>query len=262
MPRSNLAQSERALPFAINPELDRAAIREAYERDGRVRIFNLLSEGAVELYEHLNARTDWIHLITTDGERLELDPEEKAEISKRRWARIEAESHERVRRAFQYRYYGLRVPSPREEKKQTDLVTEFARLMRSEPMLDLLREVTGHDAVTFTDGQATAYDVGDFLTGHDDNVHGKNRLCAYVYGLTPYWRVEYGGILLFHGENDRTVEGQVPRFNTLDLFKVPRQHSVSMITPAAPHRRFTITGWLRGGSPKNVLRAAPKAANA
>jgi len=252
MPQTQRAEAAPSAPFVINPDLDLAPIRETYDREGRVRIYNFLSEGAPELYDHLNERADWIHLITTDEDRLELGPEEKAEIGKRRWARIEAATHERVRRDFQYRYYGLRVPTPKEEKRRTDLVTEFARLMRSEPMLDLLRAVTGHDAVTFTDGQATAYDVGDFLTGHDDDVRGKNRLAAYVYGLTPYWRIEYGGLLLFHGESDRTVEGQVPRFNTLDLFKVPRQHSVSMVTPAAPHRRFTITGWLRGGKPKAV----------
>jgi len=249
-PQIQLAQAAPRSPFAINPDLDLAAIRAAYDRDGKVRIYNLLSQGAVELYDHLNARTDWIHLITTDEGRLELDPAERAGLSRQRWARIEAKSHERVRRDFQYRYYGLRVPSPKEEKGRTDLVSEFARMMRGEPMLDLLRAVTGHDSLSFTDGQATAYDVGDFLTGHDDDVKGKNRLAAYVYGLTPHWRIEYGGLLLFHGEKDRTVDGQVPRFNTLDLFKVPRQHSVSIVTPAAPHRRLTITGWLRGGARK------------
>jgi Rps23 Pro-64 3,4-dihydroxylase Tpa1-like proline 4-hydroxylase len=118
--------------------------------------------------------------------------------------------------------------------------------MRSESMLDLLRAVTGYEGLTFTDGQTTAYDHGDFLTGHDDAVAGKNRLAAYVYGLTPYWRIEYGGLLLFHGANDRTATAEVPRFNSLDLFKVPRQHSVSTVTPSAPHRRFAVTGWLRG----------------
>jgi Rps23 Pro-64 3,4-dihydroxylase Tpa1-like proline 4-hydroxylase len=37
----------------------------------------------------------------------------------------------------------------------------------------------------------------------------------------------------------------MPKFNTLDLFAVPQQHSVSMVTPAAPVRRYAVTGWLR-----------------
>jgi SM-20-related protein len=120
--------------------------------------------------------------------------------------------------------------------------------MQSEPMIDLLRAITGFGGLAFTDGQATAYGTGDFLTGHDDDVAGKNRVAAYVYGLTPHWRVEYGGVLLFHGEADRTVEGLAPRFNTLDLFAVPQRHSVSMVTPSAPHRRYAVTGWLRAGA--------------
>jgi Rps23 Pro-64 3,4-dihydroxylase Tpa1-like proline 4-hydroxylase len=116
-------------------------------------------------------------------------------------------------------------------------------------MLDLLRAVTRHEELAFTDGQATAYGPGDFLTGHDDDVAGKNRLAAYVYGLTPNWRVEYGGLLLFHETHDRTVSGLAPRFNSLDLFRVPRRHSVSQVTAAAPHHRYAVTGWLRSGAP-------------
>jgi len=238
---------EAAQRFEINPELDRDAIRREYDEVGRVRIYGLLSVGAVELYEHLCERDDWIHLVCTDDGILELDPEDKARLSAEEWAKIEARGHERVRGDFQYRYHALRVPPPDEERGRTDLVTQFARAMRSDAMLDLLRDVTGYDKLSFADGQATAYDHGDYLTGHDDGVEGKNRLAAYVFGLTPYWRIEYGGLLLFHGLNDRTVEGNVPRFNCLDLFKVPQQHSVSVVTPAAPHRRYAVTGWLRGG---------------
>ena len=142
-------------------------------------------------------------------------------------------------------HFGLSVTT-RRASWVTDLLSEFSRLMQSKPMLDLLRAITGHAGVAFTDGHATAYGPGDFLTGHDDDVAGKNRLAAYVYGLTPHWRLEWGGLLLFHGHMDRTAAGLVPRFNTLDLFAVPQQHSVSQVTASASHRRFAVTGWLRG----------------
>jgi len=236
-------------PYRINPDLDRAALRRAYEEEGRVRVYGLLEDGAMQLYEHFLARTDWIHLINVEGGVLELDPGAKAALSADEWAAIETAAHERVRTAFQYRYQALRVPSPEELARLDDPLSDFGRLMQSDEMLGFLREVTGHDTLAFTDGQATAYGPGDFLTGHDDDVAGKDRLAAYVYGLTPYWRLEYGGLLLFHGPHDRTVAGNVPRFNTLDLFRVPQQHSVSFVTPAAPHRRFAVTGWLRSAAP-------------
>ncbi len=235
--------------FAINPELDLGALRRVYSEEGRVRIYGLLEDGAVQLYEHLQARDDWIHLINTDDGVLEIDSAARARMSARRWAEIEAGAHARAETGFQYRYQALRVPDDEEAAARNDPLNDFARLMRSAEMLDFLRAVTGHEDLSFTDGQATAYGPGDFLTGHDDDVAGKNRLSAYVFGLTPRWRLEWGGLLLFHGPHDRTVTGQVPRFNTLDLFVVPQQHSVSMVTPAAPHRRFAVTGWLRAGSP-------------
>jgi Rps23 Pro-64 3,4-dihydroxylase Tpa1-like proline 4-hydroxylase len=236
-----------ATPFRINPELDRPALRREYDQTGRVRVYGLLEDGAIQLYEHLLARTDWIHLINGDSGIRELTPAAKAALSAKEWAQIEAAAHARVKEHFQYRYEAVRVNAA-EQALMDDPLADFARFMQSAELLDFLRDVTGHGDLAFTDGQATAYGTGDFLTGHDDDVAGKGRLAAYVFGLTPYWRLEYGGLLLFHGEHDRTVTGNVPRFNVLDLFRVPQQHSVSIVTPAAPHRRFAVTGWLRSGT--------------
>jgi SM-20-related protein len=248
-----MLQAKQALPCAplyrLNPEIDRAALRSEYEAEGRVRVYGLLADGAMALYEHFLERQDWIHLVNVEGGVLELDPAARAALGAGAWAKIEQAAHERVRTGFQYCYQALRVPDDDEFASLDDPLTDFARLMQSAPMLDFLRDVTGHDSLAFTDGQATAYGPGDFLTGHDDDVAGKDRLAAYVFGLTPHWRVEYGGLLLFHGPNERIVSGNAPRFNSLDLFRVPRQHSVSLVTPAAPHRRFAVTGWLRGRAP-------------
>lgn len=240
------AEEAPAARLRINPDLDLEALARTYAEEKRVRIYGLLSVGAVELHEQLETRQDWIHLISSADGVIELDRRARAEMSARRWAEIEAAANLRARTGFQYRYFGLRVPNEKERGGRHDLLSEFSRLMQSKPMLDLLRAVTRHDGVAFTDGHATAYGPGDFLTGHDDDVAGKNRLAAYVYGLTPNWRLEWGGLLLFHGHMDRTASGLVPRFNTLDLFAVPQQHSVSQVTASASHRRFAVTGWLRG----------------
>ena len=241
--------AEEQSPFQINPDLDLEALASAYAAEGRVRIYGLLAEGAIELHHYLESHDDWIHLIKTREGVLELDRADRAAMSARRWAAIEREALAGARTGFQYRYQGLRVPEEDEVDEEQGLLAAFARLMQSAPMLDLLRAVTGHDTLAFTDGQATAYGPGDFLTGHDDDVAGKNRLAAYVFGLTPGWRLEWGGLLLFHGPHDRTVTGLAPRFNTLDLFRVPQQHSVSQVTEAAPHHRYAVTGWLRAGAP-------------
>ena len=234
--------------FRVNPDLDLDSLARTYREQGRVRIYGLLDEGAIELHQYFEASDHWIHLIGADGDVLELDKAKRAAMSDEQWAEIEQAAYLRARDRFQYRYQALRVPEDEEIGQSDDPLTAFALLMQSPEMIDLLRAITGFGGLAFTDGQATAYGPGDFLTAHDDDVAGKNRVAAYVFGLTPHWRVEYGGILLFHGEADRTVEGLAPRFNTLDLFSVPQRHSVSMITPCAPHRRYAVTGWLRAGS--------------
>ena len=238
-------------PLCLNADLDLPALAQEYASAGRVRIHKLLEyDGVAELYHHLNGRDDWWHLINTPDGIIELDRETRDTMSQERRAEIEDKVNEGARTGFQYRYEGLRVPADEAELAAAgeDLLGEFARLMSSEPMLDMLRAVTGCTELAFTDGQATAYGPGDFLTGHDDDVPGKNRLAAYVFGMTPGWRPEWGGLLLFHSDDDANVTGHVPRFNTLDLFSVPQRHSVSMITSAAPRRRFAITGWLRSGT--------------
>ncbi|HEV2818226.1 MAG TPA: 2OG-Fe(II) oxygenase family protein [Allosphingosinicella sp.] len=240
-----LRAESRPDPFRINPDLDVDELARAYAAEGRVRIYGLLAEGAVELHDHLAGRQDWIHLISTGEGVLELDPAARARLGAAEWEAITRGAHERARAGFQYRYQALRVPDEEEIAEGDDLVCAFARLMQGAPMLDLLRAVTGAGGLTFTDGQATAYGSGDFLTGHDDDVAGKDRLAAYVFGLTQNWRLEWGGLLLFHGPHDRTATALAPRFNSLDLFRVPQQHSVSEVTFAAPHRRFSVTGWLR-----------------
>lgn len=231
----------------LNPDLDLPALASEYTAAGRVRVQHLLADEGVEaFYHHLVGRDDWWQLINTADGVLELDRAARARMTPGERAELDRDVYARAHMGFQYRYEALRVPDDDDASADdADLLAEFARLMSSEPMLAMLRTVTGCTELAFTDGQATAYGPGDFLTGHDDDVPGKNRLAAYVFGMTPRWKPEWGGLLLFHGAGEASVAGHVPRFNTLDLFAVPQRHSVSLVTPAAQGSRYAVTGWLR-----------------
>ena len=248
MPQVQLKR-EAAPQFRLNPDLDLDGFAAAYAAEGRVRIRGLLADdGLADFYDNLDTRDDWWHLMKTPSGVVELSREMRDTMSPERRVELEAEVQAGARHGFSYRYEGLRVPDGATEAGAADPLTAFADLMSSEPMLHMLRTITGCTALSFTDGQATAYGPGDFLTIHDDNAAGKNRLAAYVFGMTPQWRPEWGGLLLFHGKDPSQVHGNVLRFNTLDLFAVPQLHSVSLVTPAAPRRRYAVTGWLRGGT--------------
>ena len=232
--------------FRINPELDLSRLADIYRATSRVRIHDVLeADGLAEFYDNLESREDWWHLMNTPDGIVELDRSTRARMSAKRRAALDAKVQAGAQQGFQYRYEGLRVPERDEEGGASDPLTAFADLMSSRPMLSMLRVLTGCSELAFTDGQATAYGPGDFLTCHDDDVPGKKRLAAYVFGMTRDWRADWGGLLLFQNTRGGSVTGHVPRFNTLDLFAVPQLHSVSLVTAAAPRRRYAVTGWLR-----------------
>ncbi len=233
-------------PFRLNPALDRRAIRAAYERDGRVRVQGLLAdEGALALRNWLRRREEWRQILNSGDKVFELDRATRDGLSDGQRRTLDEAVMAGVRTGFQYRYESIRVPDGRAARLAAgDPLTRFAAWLSEGEALDFLRAATGHDDALFADAQATAYAPGDLLTAHDDAVPGKDRRAAYVLGLNPEWRAEWGGLLLFHDGADR-VAGMVPGFNTLDLLSVPQPHSVSMVTPATPSRRYAVTGWLR-----------------
>lgn len=112
--------------------------------------------------------------------------------------------------------------------------------------LGLARDITGETRIALADAQLTRFRRGHFLTEHSDEAEGKKRFYAYVLSLTPAWRIDWGGLLAFHTPEGDVSEAFTPRFNTLNLLKVPAPHSVTQVALSAGGHRISITGWLRG----------------
>jgi Rps23 Pro-64 3,4-dihydroxylase Tpa1-like proline 4-hydroxylase len=108
-----------------------------------------------------------------------------------------------------------------------------------------VRSVTADPACAYCDAQATRYRAGDFLTAHDDDVDGKHRLYAYVLNLTSSWRADWGGVLAFYNAEGHVAAGFTPRFNALNLFRVPSTHAVTQVADFVTASRLSITGWIR-----------------
>lgn len=232
---------------ALNPDLDIAALKAAFLRDGRVTVRNFLTDDAAQaLHTHLTTRTDW-RVIMNAGDtvyEMPIDAFDGLTAEKRR--ELDEKIGEAACWGFQYRFANIRVADAAEERDKADTpLDRFAQFLSSPPARDLLRAITGQDGIAFADAQATLYRAGDLLTRHDDDVAGKHRLAAYVYGLTPQWRPEWGGLLLFHGAEGDIEGGLSPGFNCLRLFAVPQDHSVSQVTAFAGEARLSVTGWLR-----------------
>lgn len=227
----------------VNPELDIAHLASQYRQHSRVRINRILANGAPDLLDAFERSENWVQLINHPGGVHEIPYRQWAKPSFPGRTKITKDMFENACDGFQYSYAAQRIPDTVENHPDMTLA-DIAGLMESPAMLKLLEGVTGVSAPDFTDGQATAYGCGDFLTGHDDDLAGANRKTAFVLGLTPQWRTEWGGLLLFHEPGRPDMQGLLPQFNSLDLFLVPKYHSVSLVSMAAPRRRFAITGWL------------------
>ena len=236
-----------SVPIALNPKLDAAALAERFARERYVQVQDFLTEDAAStLHAALRARQDWRQVLNTSSGFVELDRPTRAGMSAEQANALDNAVYAQARTGFQYRYETIRVPDAGSERAaQDDAVFAFAQFLSEGAGRDFLRTVTGFGDVAFADAQATAYSPGDFLTGHDDRIEGKNRRAAYVFSLNPVWRIEWGGLLLFHGADGHVERGLMPTFNSLNLFAVPVMHSVSEVTRASPYRRYSVTGWLR-----------------
>ena len=233
--------------FRLNPGLDRDALKAAFAAERRVQIRDILDpDSAASLHAELKQREDWRQIVNSGGKVFDLDRDTRAAMSAEQRQALDDAVFAGARTGFQHRYEAIRVPDEAEARAASrDMIAAFAAWFSHGEARDLVRHVTGFDAIDFADAQATAYGPGDFLTAHDDDIAGKHRHAAYVLSLTPQWRIEWGGLLLFHGADGNVERAFVPRFNSLSLFAVPQLHSVSMVTRAAPYRRYSITGWLR-----------------
>jgi Rps23 Pro-64 3,4-dihydroxylase Tpa1-like proline 4-hydroxylase len=233
--------------YRISPKLDVERAARQFRRRGRAHIPHFLeAEGAERLYRFLKGNGAW-RLVINQGDKLfELDRAAQAALDPKARAALDQAVHAAARHGFQFRFESIRVPDEEAERAaRRDELTAFASFLSSPPTVALLRRITGRKAIGFADAQATAYGLGDFLTGHDDDIPGKDREAAYVFNLTPLWKIEWGGLLAFHGSDGHVAEAFTPGFNALNLFAVPQLHSVTMVSPFAAARRYSVTGWLR-----------------
>ena len=224
----------------------RAAIRERLTRTGRTQIDGVLvTADAQALYE--TATTADYNVVTRRGTGhvdlpaawlASLTPDQKRGLGQAVQVSAQAD--------FQYLYDNHPIYDLVEAGQAAPVWADLLAFLNGPVFLDLMRDVTGEARIALADAQLTRYRAGHFLTEHDDHADGKNRFFAYVLNLTPVWRIEWGGLLAFHGADGNVSEAFTPRFNTLNLLKVPAPHSVTQVALSAAADRISVTGWLRG----------------
>ena len=228
----------------LNPALNVGSIAEAFRRDGRVHIPDILTtDSAARVHRCLEQETDFA-LLAKDGSgqaqawRLAtLAPQKQAELMTSAYSQARDQFHHLYDAHFMTRD-GEPYPDP---SHYLAAVTAF---LNSAPLLDFARAVTGASVIAAASADATRYRPGHFLNQHDDG-HDPKRLVAYVLNMTQGWRLDWGGALLFSDRPGHIAEGYPPAFNALNLFSVPQEHMVGFIAPFAGAARYSITGWFK-----------------
>lgn len=239
------------MSLSLAAGLDVQQARERLAKTGRARVEGLLGQGAATLAEALvhpdmvwnrairNPYNADVPVAVFDNEPLEEQ------------ARLIGLAHEEATEGFQFVFDRLRIGSARAMGLPIPrALYELHALFNGAAFLDFARDLTGDNRIAYIDAQATRYLPGHFLNSHTDEHEGAGRLYAYVLNLTPRWRVEWGGLLMFLNEDGAVSETFTPVFGTLNVFRVPQDHAVSMVAPFAGGPRHSITGWWRVNPPQ------------
>src|SRR5882672_3421917 len=236
-----------APPVDFGSGIGAAVAAAVYTRVGRVHVANLLTTASAQrAYVSLASEVPW-QLHVNDGERVyDLTAEQFAALPEASRDSMQEAIYAKAARGFQYLYENYPLSDIYAQQTQNDLyLMRIHEFLNSPRFLQYARQLTRIATIALVDAQATRYGTGHFLTCHDDQVTGKHRVAAYVLSLTPDWHADWGGILNFIDTDGHIAEGFVPRFNALNVFRVPQKHSVSCVAPFAPAGRFSITGWFR-----------------
>jgi Rps23 Pro-64 3,4-dihydroxylase Tpa1-like proline 4-hydroxylase len=232
---------------ALNLALDSRALAEVYARRGRLHIPAFFGpQSALRVHRALAEETTYNLSVNSGAKVFDISPGDWAKLTSEQKKALVDSAAAGALRGFQLMYDTHRLSDDGEAyADQKSYLAKIVAFLEGEPFLSFVRQLTGEREIAFADAQATRYGPGHFLTAHNDDIAGKNRLAAYVINMTPYWRAEWGGVLLFLGKEGHVEEGYVPCFNALNIFKVPQVHLVSHVAPFANAKRHSITGWLR-----------------
>ncbi|MEO6581200.1 MAG: 2OG-Fe(II) oxygenase family protein [Sphingomicrobium sp.] len=236
----------------LNPALDPAALAAEFAIDQRIQIRDVLEpEAASAITKLLVEQTPWglswqagndgPHRIRSE-QLPALGPQDGRRMADGLTRAMQGDDF-----AFVYSQYRM-SKAVIEGWSKSPAHDALVSALNGTLFLDFIRTVTALPEIRVCDAQASHYGPNQFLSLHQDISVEENedRLVAYVLNLVPdRWRPDWGGYLNFFDEAGDISHGYMPRFNCLNLFRVPRHHNVSYVAPFAAGNRLAVTGWFR-----------------
>lgn len=224
-----------------------AALAARLAATGRVQLPDLLDDATAARLRDAARAEEGFQTVTLGGKgHVDLPAAWLESLTPAQRTDMGRAAQEAATERFHYLYDNLPLWDLDQAGRLDGLWKALVGFLNSDAFLGPMRELTGEARIAYCDAQVTRYRRGHFLTAHDDGIEGKNRYYAYVLNLSPRWMIEWGGLLMFHGDDGHVAEAFLPKFNSLNLLKVPALHSVSQVSLFAGDDRLAITGWLRG----------------
>lgn len=229
--------------FALNPALDRSNIATALAERSRVQIRDVLTDDSAQSILRLLEQTDWTLSWQVLGGQIsalrETAPNFAAvKVAIEKLTARAVPDHKRL--TYLCRDHVL---APREGVEPGSPYGLLFEALCQPAFLEFIRAVTSDPTIVRMSARATLYEPGNFLTFHNDGGE-EGRRFAFVLNLCAVeWRPDWGGYLMFYNKDGNVVDGFKPRFNTLNLFRVPQWHAIPMVAPSAPRARYAISGW-------------------
>jgi Rps23 Pro-64 3,4-dihydroxylase Tpa1-like proline 4-hydroxylase len=240
----------------LNPALDAATLAAQFQREhGRMQLRDFLApEDAEWTFDQLASNTPW-GLVFNDADRVvDLSYEQMVALPPAQLQMIAQGVMERAKTQFQFLYHSYSLTMQYFNTASEQPLLKFYEFLNSPATLDWFRTFTGRADIKWAYAQATLYGRGHFLKSHSDlEPHANTRAVAFVLNFTKLWERDWGGYLQFFDDNHDVELAWRPTFNTLNVFTVPHDHSVEMVTSFATGQRFAITGWLRTDDPPGAF---------
>jgi len=234
--------------FKLNDALDIPALKAAYGERKILQIKNIFPEDLAEkLYDCLAGEVSWgFQYMGPGGARVKYSKEEYDALSEEKKTDAFRHIHQTAADQFQYMYFFYPLTKSYQSSENPEfLLHQLLEYFNSEAVLEVIREITGIPELIRADALATKYTGNCFLHSHMDKREENSRRVAYVVNMTKGWQPNWGGYLQFF-KNDLNIERSfLPAFNTLNIFTVPKGHSVGVVPPFCPGERLSVAGWFR-----------------
>lgn len=236
------------MEIELNDKLDWQTLAREFQVNKRIQIRDILKQECAErIWKCLTEETPWrwtYHdglgpVVLTDNEIQAKTKEQREELHRGILARATSEN------SFLYRIYPM-VDAYRAQDDPGLFLHRVLEFINSQHYLTFIKTITGVPDIKRGNAHAAWYDHNQFLMNHTDFLPGEGRRAACVLNFTKGWKADWGGYMQFYDDALNIELGLLPRFNVLNMFLPPQDHSVSCVTPFAGSGRYTITTFFEG----------------